>query len=214
MFRRADGRLCDPQLDRVDDDLLGGRGPDGGRDLASNAGALGLFLMAIVSPFAGEPDRPLRPPNRLRRRPVLRLPSGILATSAATRDWQLIAFYGGLIGIGSGAIAMPMVSAAVARYFAHGRGLASGIGFSRGHRRPSLSRLPVLGALVVALGWRGHLHRARRGDARRRGDRLARAAAPPRRFPRSWTTRLSRRSASASAMCCRAEPSGCSPSVS
>ena len=127
--------------------------PGWGRDLASNAGALGLFLMAIVSPFAGNLiDR--FGPRIVCAGGLFCVAVGILATSAATRDWQLIAFYGGLIGIGSGAIAMPMVSAAVARYFAHGRGLASGIGFS-GATGGQLVALPLLGALVVALGWRG-----------------------------------------------------------
>ena len=123
------------------------------RDLASNAGALALFLMAIVSPFAGNLiDR--FGPRAVCAGGLLCVALGILATAAATRDWQLIAFYGGLIGIGSGAIAMPMVSAAVARYFVHGQGLASGIGFS-GATGGQLVALPVLGAMVTVLGWRG-----------------------------------------------------------
>ena len=123
------------------------------RDLASNAGALALFLMAIVSPFAGNLiDR--FGPRTVCAGGLLCVAVGILATSAATEDWHLIAFYGGLIGIGSGAIAMPMVSAAVAQYFVRGRGLASGIGFS-GATGGQLVALPVLGALVTALGWRG-----------------------------------------------------------
>ena len=123
------------------------------RDLASNAGAFALFLMAIVSPFAGNLiDR--FGPRTVCAGGLLFVAIGILATSAATEDWQLIAFYGGLIGIGSGAIAMPMVSAAVAQYFVHGRGLASGIGFS-GATGGQLVALPVLGVLVTALGWRG-----------------------------------------------------------
>ena len=123
------------------------------RDLASNAGALALFLMAIVSPFAGNLiDR--FGPRTVCAGGLLCVGVGILATAAATQDWHLIAFYGGLIGIGSGAIAMPMVSAAVAQYFVSGRGLASGIGFS-GATGGQLLALPVLGAMVVVLGWRG-----------------------------------------------------------
>ena len=123
------------------------------RDLASNAGALALLLMAIVSPFAGNLiDR--FGPRMVCSGGLLCVAIGILATAAATEDWELIAFYGGLIGIGSGAIAMPMVSAAVARYFVSGRGLASGIGFS-GATGGQLLALPVLGAMVTVLGWRG-----------------------------------------------------------
>lgn len=123
------------------------------RGLASNAGALALLLMAVVSPFAGNLIDRFGPRN-VCAGGLLCVAAGILATAAATEDWHLIAFYGGLIGIGSGAIAMPMVSAAVARYFVSGRGLANGIGFS-GATGGQLLALPVLGAMVVVLGWRG-----------------------------------------------------------
>lgn len=123
------------------------------RELASSAGALALLLMAVVSPFAGNLiDR--FGPRTVCAGGLLFVSVGVLATSAATRDWHLVAYYGGLIGIGSGAIAMPMVSAAAAQYFSHGRGLASGIGFA-GATGGQLVALPVLGIMVTALGWRG-----------------------------------------------------------
>ncbi len=123
------------------------------RELASNAGALALFLMAIVSPFAGNLiDR--FGPRTVCAGGLFCVAVGILVTSVATEGWQLPVFYGGLIGIGSGAIAMPMVSAAVAQYFSTGRGLASGVGFS-GATGGQLVALPVLGLLVAAVGWRG-----------------------------------------------------------
>ena len=123
------------------------------RDHASNAGALALVLMAVVSPFAGNLIDKFGP-RAVCTGGLLCVAIGILATSAATRDWHLPVFYGGLIGIGSGAIAMPMVSAAVAQYFSHGRGLAGGVGFS-GATGGQLVALPVLGLLVTAFGWRG-----------------------------------------------------------
>ncbi len=123
------------------------------RELASSAGALALLLMAIVSPFAGNLiDR--FGPRTVCAGGLLFVSVGVLATSAATSDWHLVAYYGGLIGIGSGAIAMPMVSAAAAQYFSTGRGLASGIGFA-GATGGQLVALPVLGIMVTALGWRG-----------------------------------------------------------
>ena len=123
------------------------------RALASNAGALALLLMALVSPFAGNLiDR--FGPRTVCAGGLFFVGAGIVATATATHDWQLMAFYGGLIGIGSGAIAMPMVSAAVAQFFLSGRGLASGIGFS-GATGGQLVALPVLGLMVTALGWRG-----------------------------------------------------------
>lgn len=123
------------------------------RDHASNAGALALLLMAVVSPFAGNLiDR--FGPRAVCAGGLSCVAIGVMATAAATRDWHLPLFYGGLVGIGSGAIAMPMVSAAVAQYFSSGRGLASGVGFS-GATGGQLVALPVLGLMVTALGWRG-----------------------------------------------------------
>ena len=148
------------------------------RDLASNAGALALFLMAIVSPFAGNLiDR--FGPRTVCAGGLLFVAVGILATSAATEEWQLIAFYGGLIGIGSGAIAMPMVSAAVARYFVARARAGERDRILRGHRRPA-RRVAGAGGVGHRPGLARHLYRPRGADAGDRSDRLAGFAPSPR----------------------------------
>ena len=123
------------------------------RDFTSGAGAMVLVLMAVVSPAAGALiDR--FGPRAVCAAGLASIGAGLLLTSVGSADWQLFAFYGGLLGLGSGAIAMPMVSAAVAHYFSTNQGLASGIGFS-GATGGQLIALPALGLLVTALGWRG-----------------------------------------------------------
>lgn len=122
------------------------------RDFASGAGAMVLVLMAVVSPVAGALiDR--FGPRAVCTAGLTAVGAGLLLTSVGTADWQLFAFYGALLGLGSGAIAMPMVSAVAAHYFAANQGLASGVGFS-GATGGQLVALPVLGLLVAALGWR------------------------------------------------------------
>jgi len=123
------------------------------RDLSSNAGALVLVLMAISSPVAGNLI------DRYGPRPVCSaglvcLGIGVFAVTVSSEAWHLMLAYGGLIGIGAGAIAMPMVSAAVAIYFKSNQGLASGVGFS-GATGGQLFAMPVLGILVTWIGWRG-----------------------------------------------------------
>jgi predicted MFS family arabinose efflux permease len=123
------------------------------RDLSSDAGALVLVLMAISSPIAGNLI------DRYGPRPVCSaglacLGAGVFAVTLSSEAWHLILSYGGLIGIGAGAIAMPMVSAAVAIYFKSNQGLASGIGFS-GATGGQLFAMPALGVLVTWIGWRG-----------------------------------------------------------
>lgn len=126
--------------------------PGWSRDLASNAGAMVLVLMAFVSPAAGNIiDR--FGPRVACTAGLTAVGIGLLLTSISSADWELFAFYGMLLGLGSGAIAMPMVSAAVAHYFSSGQGLASGIGFS-GATGGQLIALPALGLLVTAIGWR------------------------------------------------------------
>ena len=123
------------------------------RDLSSNAGALVLVLMAISSPVAGNLiDR--YGPRAVCSAGLMCLGIGVVAVTFSSEAWHLILAYGGLIGIGAGTIAMPMVSAAVAIYFTSNQGLASGIGFS-GATGGQLFAMPVLGMLVTWIGWRG-----------------------------------------------------------
>ncbi len=122
------------------------------RDLSSDAGALVLLLMAISSPVAGNLiDR--YGPRIVCTGGLACLGMGVLAVTFGSAGWHLILSYGVLIGIGAGAIAMPMVSAAVATHFKTNQGFASGIGFSGATGGQFIAML-TLGALVTWVGWR------------------------------------------------------------
>lgn len=127
--------------------------PGWSRSLASSAGSMVLILMAVSSPVAGLLiDR--FGPGIVCFSGLLFAGVGMLATSTGSDSWQLFVFYSLLVGIGSGAVAMPMVSAVAARYFTANQGLAGAIGFS-GATGGQLLAVPTLGVLVTAIGWRG-----------------------------------------------------------
>jgi MFS family permease len=122
------------------------------RDLSSEAGALVLLLMAVSSPVAGNLiDR--YGPRAVCAGGLACLGVGVLAVTGSSAGWHLILSYGVLVGLGAGAIAMPMVSAAVATHFETNRGLASGIGFS-GATGGQFIVMLAMGALVTWIGWR------------------------------------------------------------
>ena len=122
------------------------------REFAATGGAVVLVLMAIASPFVGNlVDR--TGPRYVCTAGLFCVGLGVLLTSQSTSQWQFIVYYGLLLGVGSGAIAMPMVAAATAQYFKTQQGIANGIGLS-GATGGQLFALPVLGLLVTAIGWR------------------------------------------------------------
>jgi len=126
--------------------------PGWARDLSSDAGALVLLLMAVSSPIAGNMiDR--YGPRAVCAGGLTCLGAGVLAVTVGSAGWHLILAYGVLIGIGAGAIAMPMVSAAVATYFKTNQGFASGVGFSGATGGQFIAML-TMGALVTWIGWR------------------------------------------------------------
>lgn len=127
--------------------------PGWSRSLVSTAGSMVLILMAVSSPVAGLMiDR--FGPRMVCFGGLVLAGAGMLLTSGAGADWQLFTFYSLLVGLGSGAVAMPMVSAVAARYFTANQGLASAVGFS-GATGGQLLAVPTLGVLVTAIGWRG-----------------------------------------------------------
>jgi MFS family permease len=127
--------------------------PGWSRPFASSAGALALALMACSSPFAGNLlDR--IGPRWILAGGLLCVAAGALLTSQAEAEWELILYYSIFVGIGSGTVALPLVSTTVALFFTDKqRGPATGIGFS-GATGGQLAALPVLGLLVTTIGWR------------------------------------------------------------
>jgi len=122
------------------------------RTLSSTGGSLVLAVMALSSPLAGYLM------DRFGPGPVLAgglaiLGGAVLATSAVTEQWQFLVLFGAIGGLGHGAVSLPLISTAIALYFAAGRGFATGVALS-GSTGGQLPVLTLLGVMVTGLGWR------------------------------------------------------------
>lgn len=122
------------------------------RDVISLAAAVGIFLYGLAGPFAAA----LMDRVGLRRT----LMAALLLMSASTalslmmtQAWHLIATWGVMSGIGSGAVATVLGATIVNRWFKTNRGLMMGL-MSASAATGLLLFLPVLAALAESGGWR------------------------------------------------------------
>ena len=119
----------------------------------SSAGAsLVLVMMAAGSPVAGNLM------DRYGARPIfaaglIALALGIGGTSFATEPLHYYLLFGLVGGAGWAAVSLPLVTAAVSRYFARKRGLAIGLAVS-GASGGQLPVLSLLGVMIASIGWR------------------------------------------------------------
>ena len=123
-----------------------------GRDIISLAAAIGIFLYGLAGPFAAA----LMERVGLRRTllAALALMSGSTFLSLfMTAPWQLVATWGVLSGVGSGAVATVLGAMIVNRWFKTNRGLVMGL-MSASSATGMLIFLPVLAALAQSGGWR------------------------------------------------------------
>lgn len=67
--------------------------------------------------------------------------------------WQLIFLWGGLVGLGTGGLALVFGSLVANRWFVAKRGLVTGI-FSAAYASGQLAFLPLLAHIVMEFGWR------------------------------------------------------------
>lgn len=122
------------------------------RATISFAIGLNIFLYGLIGPFAAAVmDR-----FGLRRTMLAALTCiamGVALTPLITRSWQLIVLWGVVVGTGSGATALVLGAAVVARWFAARRGLVIGI-LTASTATGQLIFLPVLASLVANYGWR------------------------------------------------------------
>ena len=119
----------------------------------SSAGAsLVLVMMAVGSPVAGNLM------DRYGARPIfaaglIALALGIGGTAFAARPLHYYLLFGLVGGAGWAAVSLPLVTAAVSRYFARKRGLAIGLAVS-GASGGQLPVLSLLGVMIASVGWR------------------------------------------------------------
>src|SRR5215471_4781402 len=122
------------------------------RATISFAIGLNIFLYGLIGPFAAAVmDR-----FGLRRTMLAALAfiaAGVALTPLMTRPWQLVALWGGVVGIGSGATALVLGATVVTRWFTARRGLVIGI-LTASTATGQLIFLPLLASLAENYGWR------------------------------------------------------------
>ncbi|ROZ63360.1 MFS transporter [Kocuria soli] len=118
----------------------------------SVAVSVNLLLYGLVAPFAAALM------DRFGMRQVISTALGLIALGAAgsvfmTDAWQLIAFWGLLIGSGTGSMALVLAATVAGRWFVRRRGLVMGV-LTAGSATGQLVILPPVAALAEHLGWR------------------------------------------------------------
>lgn len=107
-------------------------------------GLLGPFSAAIIERFG------------IRRTvgvALALLSAGIALTPMMTRPWQLVLLWGGVVGSGSGFVALVLASTVASRWFAARRGLVMGV-LTASTATGQLLFLPILAELAERAGWR------------------------------------------------------------
>ncbi|MEV4195229.1 MFS transporter, partial [Streptomyces toxytricini] len=125
---------------------------DWSRGTIGFAVSVNLALYGLTAPFAAA----LMDRFGIRRIVALALlviSGGSLATVWMTAAWQLVLFWGVLVGLGSGSMALAFAATVVNRWFTARRGLVTGVLTAAG-ASGQLVFLPLLSWLVEHHGWR------------------------------------------------------------
>ncbi|WP_197382038.1 MFS transporter [Mycolicibacterium mengxianglii] len=114
--------------------------------------AVNMTLFGLTAPFAAALM------DRFGIRPVLTGALGMIAAGSAlsvtmTASWQLVLFWGVLVGAGTGAISMGFVATIATRWFEAQRGLVTGVLTAAG-ATGQLIFLPAVAAVTTQHGWR------------------------------------------------------------
>ncbi|MFH9749120.1 MFS transporter [Streptomyces anulatus] len=116
------------------------------------AASVNMVLFGLTAPFAAAlMDR--IGVRRVVMGALLLVAAGALLTGVMTRPWQLVAYWGVLIGLGSGCLTMTFAAGITARWFDRRRGLVTGALSSFSHLGQLLF-LPLLAWSVGRFGWR------------------------------------------------------------
>ncbi|RKI37475.1 MFS transporter [Corallococcus sp. AB004] len=122
------------------------------RALVSSAVSVNLVLYGLVGPFAAA----LMQKFGIRRTTLVSLciiAVGVALTNFIRAPWQLILFWGVLVGLGTGTTAMVLGATVVQRWFVARRGLVMGV-LTASTATGQLVFLPLLAMLVEHHGWR------------------------------------------------------------
>ncbi|RKH35940.1 MFS transporter [Corallococcus praedator] len=122
------------------------------RALVSSAVSVNLVLYGLVGPFAAA----LMQKFGIRRTTLVSLciiAVGVALTNFIHAPWQLVLFWGVLVGLGTGTTAMVLGATVVQRWFVTRRGLVMGL-LTASTATGQLVFLPLLAMLVEHHGWR------------------------------------------------------------
>jgi MFS family permease len=118
----------------------------------SLAVSINLVLYGLTAPFAAAlMDR--FGMRRVVSLALLLVASGSGLTVLMTASWQLLLFWGVLVGLGTGSMALVFVATVTDRWFVRHRGLVTGVLTAAG-ATGQLIFLPVLAQLAEGPGWR------------------------------------------------------------
>src|SRR6267143_6049175 len=118
----------------------------------SGAIAVNIALFGIICPFAAS----FMARYGVRKIVLLALAilaCGVAGSSLMHRRWELVLFWGILVGSGTGVTALVLAAVVVNRWFEERRGLVLGV-LSAANATGQLVFLPVLARLVTSHGWR------------------------------------------------------------
>ena len=111
-----------------------------------------ILLYGLIGPFAAA----LFERFGLRRTitcALLLISAGVALTPLMTRTWQLVLFWGAMVGTGSGVVALVLASTVASRWFSARRGLVMGV-LTASTATGQLVFLPFMASLAEGVGWR------------------------------------------------------------
>lgn len=132
-------------------------GQEFGWDVATVSSASAVRLAAFA--LAGLLAPPLSNALGVRRLACIGLATaatGLLASLVMTQAWQLVLFWGVLIGMGGGLVSLVLGTIVAGRWFSARRGLVIGL-FAAAATAGQMMTLPLLAAVADAYGWRAGL---------------------------------------------------------
>jgi predicted MFS family arabinose efflux permease len=118
----------------------------------SSAMAVRLLLFGLMGPFAAALMNRFGI-KRVVTVALLLIAGGILGSFVMTQLWQLVLFWGVVIGIGTGMTALVLGATVATRWFSKRRGLVVGL-MTASNATGQLVFLPLLAELTTRFGWR------------------------------------------------------------
>jgi MFS family permease len=124
-----------------------------GRAMLSTAVSIGLLLFGLAGPLAGWLIDRLGP-RLVMLGGLILMVAAMLASAAMRAPWQLMLFWGGLSGLGTGLAGAVMGATVANRWFVARRGLVLGV-FGAATSAGQLIFLPLIVGMTHIIGWRG-----------------------------------------------------------